>query len=363
MGDTEQTSGTNRRSDRRTRRRRLVPLAVASTIALAACSGDDDDSASSEAAAEEPASEAPAADEPADADASEDRADSGDRAAANEPDVAAGGDGPAIDLGAIGRDVIIEMTVSMTSDDIEGTVAAITASTSRLGGGVASSDIDYGDPARPEQPTGRAWIVVKVPPESVDRLLAGLDEAGTVRAVNQSAEDVTEQLVDLDVRIRNARASVANVREFMDRTENLADLVTLESELTRRQTDLERLEAQQRNLSDRVALSTITIEIVPPAAIPEPDPLPADEGLGDALRSGWDAFARAAYGVVYIVLILLPFLLTGIMAAAAVWWITRRRRPSREVHSSSTPTVTHDDLPPERDADATADAETSTPVG
>ena len=127
------------------------------------------------------------------------------------------------------------------------------ANASALGGGVACSNIDYEDQTDGDN-DGFAMLVVKVPPEGIDRLLAGLDDTGTVRSISQSAQDVTEQLVDLDVRIGNVWESVANVREFMDRTENLKDLVVLEGELTRRQTDLERLEAQQRNLSDRPAL-------------------------------------------------------------------------------------------------------------
>ncbi len=323
--DTHHDHRTTRRS-----RRRLLAVALASTIALAACGGDDDDSAGSGADAE-PAAEEPAFDDAESVRTGDEAAD----AATSEPATVAGGGespaiDPAIDLGAIGRDVIIEMSVSMTSDDIERTVTAITTTASQLGGGVASSDIDYGDPAQPEQRAGRAWIVVKVPPAAVDRLLSGLDETGTVRSINQSAQDVTDQLVDLDVRIRNARESVANVREFMERSENLNDLVALEAELTRRQTDLERLEAQQRNLSDRVALSTITIEIVPPAAIPEPEPVPEDEGLAGALRDGWDAFTDAAYAVVYVLAALLPFLVTGGIVLGVVWWLSRRR-PTDEI--------------------------------
>jgi hypothetical protein len=317
--DTTIVTGT--RPGRRRRRRRLAALTLVSTIALAACGGDDD-SSSFETAADEPAAEEPAADTDL---VRTGQADDADAAIEAAPGTAAGGDSPAIDLGAIGRDVIIEMTVSMTSDDIERTVSAITTTASQLGGGVASSDIDYGDPAQPEQRAGRAWIVVKVPPAAVDRLLSGLDDAGTVRSINQSAQDVTDQLVDLDVRIRNARESVANVREFMDRTENLNDLVALEAELTRRQTDLERLEAQQRNLSDRVALSTITIEVVPPTAIPEPAPVPEDDGLAGALRDGWGAFTDALYAVVYVLAALLPFLVTGGIALLGAWWLARRR--------------------------------------
>ena len=145
------------------------------------------------------------------------------------------------DIGVIGRDVIIEMRVLVSSDNIQRTVASIMANVSALGGGVVYSNIDYGDQTGGRN-DGFAMLVVKVPPEGIDRLLAGLDDTGTVHSISQSAQDVTEQLVDLDVRIRNLRESVANVREFMERTEKLSDLVVLEGELTRRQTDLERLE-------------------------------------------------------------------------------------------------------------------------
>ena len=129
-----------------------------------------------------------------------------------------------------------------------------------------------------------------------------------MQSINQSAQDVTEQLVDLDVRISNARQSVANVREFMDRTENLNELVALEGELTRRQTDLERLEAQQRNLSDRVALSTITIEVVPTASVPEPVDDDADT-IGDAFRTGLGRVRRLRSSAIgFVLAVALPFL-------------------------------------------------------
>ena len=37
---------------------------------------------------------------------------------------------------------------------------------------------------------------------TIDRLLDGLDDTAEIQSINQSAQDVTEQLVDLDVRIR-----------------------------------------------------------------------------------------------------------------------------------------------------------------
>jgi|SRR5918993_2244109 hypothetical protein len=293
------------------------------TLALTACAGDDDDAASEEAAAGTVAAGAPT-------NAGGDMIATEGAAQNTQPPGAQTG----IDFGEIGRDVILELHVFMTSDDIARSVAAITADAATLGGGIASSDVDYGS-GNDEDPAidrGHAVLVVRVPPDAVDRLLQGLDDTGTVVSLNQSAQDVTEQLVDLDVRIANARTSVANVRGFMDQATDLSQLVMLESELTRRQTELEQLEAQQRNLSERVELATVTVEIAPASAAPdvgEPD----EDGLGDGLRSGWEAFVKLAFGIVYVVAVLAPFLGVALLAAVIAWFVLRRRPGAPQVQS------------------------------
>jgi len=304
--------------------RRAVAACLVAVTALAACSGDDDNASYESAAIEEPAAAEPA-EYAADTDAAYRVGDGGDDAST------------AIDLGTIGRDVIIEMNVTLASDDIARSVAAIAARASTLGGGVASSQVDYGDPtvdgSDPEGYRGYAVLVVKVPPDRIDDLLAGLEQTGTIRSINQSALDVTEQLVDLDVRIENARESVANVRSFMERADDLGELVSLEAELTRRQTELERLEAQQRNLSERVALSTVTVEIVPTSSLPEPD----DDGdsIGDAFTQGIDAFVEFVRVVVLVLAVTFPFLLVaGLVGALVV--VIRRRRPVTTPESDRT---------------------------
>jgi hypothetical protein len=295
---------------------------IITTLALTACGGSDDDASASlggnEAAA---ATVAPSG-------VGDDMIATEESAQADEPSPPGTGDGGAgIDFGDLGRDVITEMHVLMKSDDIARSVAAITSDAAALGGGVASSDVNYGtdDDATP---SGHAVLVVRVPPGNVLRLLDRLDTTGSVVSLNQSAQDVTEQLVDLDIRIANARESVANVREFMDQTTDLSQLVTLESELTRRQTELEQLEAQQHNLGDRVELATVTVEIAPttPPAPPPSAPEP-DEGLADGLRSGWNAFVSTVFAVTYVLAVMAPFLVVGLVVIGIAWALHRRRRP------------------------------------
>lgn len=321
-------------------RSRTAAAVLIAALAVTACSADDDDAGG--AAAAESTAESTSdmglgeADEPAAVVAE------GATAAEDSGGAATGQPTDSFDLGVVGRDVIIEMRVVLGSDDIERTVASVTAAASTLGGGIASSDVNFA----PAGEGGFAVLVVKVPPDGVDRFLGGLDDTATVRSINQSARDVTEQLVDLDVRITNARQSVATVREFMDRTQNLNELVTLEAELTRRQTELERLEAQQRNLADRVALSTITLEILPNEALPEPI-VEDDEGIGDALRSGWDAFVAVVFGLAFVVAATLPFLLALIAVGTVAWMVVRRRDrrspPAARYEPPAPPADEHDE--------------------
>ena len=314
---------------RPTSRRLVSVLAVAGVLALVACFGGDDESTQSA-----PATTAAAA-----------------AFSVEEDDggfVVTGEDRPALkhysssgfDIGVIGRDVIIEMRVLVSSDNIQRTVASIMASVSGLGGGVAYSNIDYGNQIDGHN-DGFAMLVVKVPPEGIDQLLAGLDDTGTVHSISQSAQDVTEQLVDLDVRIRNVRESVANVREFMDLTENLKDLVVLEGEMTRRQTDLERLEAQQRNLSDRVALSTVTIDIVPTGSVGGEN----SDTIGDAFSTGWDVFVAVLYRTGFVLAVLAPFLVVAALLALLVRFVVRRRRATTGTAPPTPPAVDRTEEP------------------
>ena len=330
------------------RRRGIAAVAIAAAIALTACGGDDDESASAvteldgEAVTGTVAAEGDAALAVGEATAE----------AVEAPDGGAGPGAPTIELGAVGRDVIVEMYVTMSSSDLPRSVAQITARAASLGGGIASSTVDYGDPAVVNPPNAFAILVVKVPPAAVEQLLGSLDDAGTVRSLEQSAQDVTDQLVDLEVRIANARRSVENVRRFMEQTTNLTELVSLEAELTRRQTELEQLEAQQRTLTDRVALSTITVELRPESALPVPD---ARGGIRGAFADGWDAFVDVVRGLLIVVAVLAPFLVAGALLALATWWSWRRwtaaaaRDRSRRARPPAAPAVEavtdRDDVP------------------
>lgn len=298
-------------------RSHVAAAVLVAGVLLTACSASDDTSspAAQSATADDIGRESSAI-EPTD-----DLADADDTAPPESGSPSLGG----FDVGEIGQQVAIEMRVTMRSDDLRAAFDGITSAAAAAGGGVASSDVDFGTDTR----DGRLTIVVKVPPRAVNAYLAGLGDLGDVTGVGQEALDVSEQLTNLDVRIRNATQSVDRVRGLLAEASDLREVIDLESELTRRQTDLEQLQASQQNLENRVALATITIQVLPtssPAEIVEE--AESDPGIADGFRTGWNAFVGLLFGAAYLLAVGGPLLAIGLIVALIAWrvLVARRRR-------------------------------------
>ncbi|MGP9017915.1 DUF4349 domain-containing protein [Streptomyces sp. BR1] len=194
-----------------------------------------------------------------------------------------------------------------------------------------------GDESTQRDAHGRtvSHVVLRIPEAHYDDVLAALSGSGHLLSRKAEARDVTDQVVDVDSRIASQRASVARVRELMDRAGAIGDVVTLESELGRRQADLEALLAQQASLKDRTSLATITLALseAAPAKKSAKDDGP---GVLDALSGGWHAFVTALRWLVIVLGAVAPF--AGALAALyALWrWVVRPRLP-RHATPSATP--------------------------
>lgn len=169
-------------------------------------------------------------------------------------------------------------------------------------------------------------LVLRVPQEAYDEVLRELSGAGKLLSRTSAAKDVTDQVVDVDSRIATQRASVARVRALMDRAGKLADVVTLEGELSSRQSALESLLAQQASLKDRTTLATITLELVEPEAAAEA--ADDDPGFPDAVAGGWHAFVTMLRWLAMAVGAAAPFLAVAAVLAA-LWRLSYRRRGAK----------------------------------
>ncbi|NEE08047.1 DUF4349 domain-containing protein [Streptomyces sp. SID7499] len=181
----------------------------------------------------------------------------------------------------------------------------------------------------------RTRVVLRVPVERYDEVLAELEGSGKLLDRSAKAEDVTDQVVDVESRITTQRASVARIRELMDRATKLSDVVTLEGELSTRQADLESLLARQKSLKDRTSLATITLSLseTPVKKEAKDD----DPGFMDALAGGWSAFVTMLRWLAVAFGAILPF--AAVAALIVLLWL-RVVRPRLPRRPSPAPTAT-----------------------
>ncbi|MDV9193767.1 DUF4349 domain-containing protein, partial [Streptomyces sp. SR27] len=221
--------------------------------------------------------------------------------------------------------VIRTASLSVEVGDVTKALATARTVTAGAGGHVENETTERGDEG---YVTSR--VVLRVPQERYDSVLTELAGSGKLLARKADAKDVTGQVVDVTSRIATQRASVARVRELMDRAERLSDVVTLEGELSRRQADLEALLAQQASLKDQTSLATITLDLTekrkePKAAAPEDD----RPGFLDALGGGWDSLVGAVAWVVIVLAALAPWLAVALIAFVLWRRVIRPRLPRK----------------------------------
>ena len=92
-------------------------------------------------------------------------------------------------------------------------------------------------------------------------------------------------MFQIDARIEALQASVDRMLALLAEADDTADLITIESELTARQAELDGLTAQRDWLADQVDYSTLTVELLSEGIAPDAGP----DDFWSGLAAGWEA--------------------------------------------------------------------------
>jgi hypothetical protein len=129
-----------------------------------------------------------------------------------------------------------------------------------------------------------ATIVVRVPPGQFFNVLEQAERIGTVKSRSVSSQDVTDQFIDLEARLKALQRQEESYLTLLARSQNVNDILTLEREISRVRADIERIQGQLNVLSRRVDYSTIafTLQLPQPTPSPTPTPTPTPLPTGNA---------------------------------------------------------------------------------
>jgi hypothetical protein len=102
-------------------------------------------------------------------------------------------------------------------------------------------------------------VVLRVPSEKFFYFLHQLEEYGNVTSRQVSSRDVTSQFVDLSMRLNNLIAARDRLKELINKTGNIKDILAVEKELTRVTGEIEGIKGKLRYLSNLVSFATIRL--------------------------------------------------------------------------------------------------------
>jgi len=185
----------------------------------------------------------------------------------------------------LGLSVIKTATVSLEvgDGDLQATLQDATTTAEKYGGFVVSTTVREAS----DRPTGT--VVIRIPAARFGDALSDLESMGKVASENISGQDVSQEFIDLQARLRNYVAQETVLLKLMKQAQNVLDTIRVQNELQRVQLEIERLRGRITYLEDQTAMSTIEVRL-------------AEEGVAAGAPGEFEkAWERAKDGLVAVV--------------------------------------------------------------
>jgi hypothetical protein len=200
----------------------------------------------------------------------------------------------------------------------------ITSIAESRGGFVVTSEFKHNEAANQSKPT--VTVVVRVPsPQFAATLDQIRDIGGRVIQQKVTGQDVSEEYLDLEARIRTKKALESQFLEIMKQARKVSDALEVQTQLADVRTEIERFEGRRRFLENQSALSTITVTL----QMPMPLVAATTTGFGQSIKQAFgDAVDTAASIILFVIQAVIVLVPIAVLIGLPVWlaWRVLRRR-------------------------------------
>lgn len=211
-----------------------------------------------------------------------------------------------------------ELTIETdTPKDAQARIASIAES---QGGFVVTSEFKQ-NISGTARPTEIVTVVVRVPSAQFGATLDAIRAAGN-RVIQEriSGQDVTEEYIDLEARIRTQKALEQQFLEIMKQAKRIADALEVQRQLADVRTEVERLEGRRRFLDNKASLSTITVTLQSGTPMVAATTSGFGHDVKDAFGDGIDTAVAIVMGLIRIAIVLVPITLLILLPG---WFLLR----------------------------------------
>jgi hypothetical protein len=222
------------------------------------------------------------------------------------------------------RKIIYTATLDVVVDDLTAARAEVDRLLAARKGFVAKSEV------RTDPGTRRsATYTLKVPVDGFRPLVDELAALGTPERNAVDSQDVTEEYVDVDARVKNLKEQEAKLNELLKerrKEEKLEDVLRIGDRIGEVRQQVERAEGRLKYLATTAALSTVNLTLREIKDYVSPTAPTFAARVGRTFRESWEGVVSFAEGVALAAVALTPWLPVLVPAGFAGWWLLRRSR-------------------------------------
>ncbi len=228
-------------------------------------------------------------------------------------------------------DIIYTAQLTVRAQSVS-SAAARAAQIAESAGGYVSNETTSADPDHPSEST--ASVQLKIPVASYPATLSQLSASlGTQLGLQQQAQDVTQQVADVNSQVTSDEAAIAQLRTLLSHAGSVGDLLSVQNQINAEESSLEAMQAQQRVLSHQTSYATVTLTILGPKARPLVHRPKAPPSLAGGLSAGWRALRITVSWTLAFLGAVAPFAAIAAIALFVIYrgrrWVLRRRPASR----------------------------------
>jgi hypothetical protein len=183
-----------------------------------------------------------------------------------------------------------------------------------------TSAADYHDYSSSKQQN----ITIRVASSNFENLMKDLGSIGYIESQSQSSQDVSEEFVDIEARLKSKREVENRYSEILKSAKTISEILEIEDKLRVIREEIEAREGRLRYLKDQVSLSTINLTLTQKLEnYSKPPERSFFTRLFENMGEGWDDFLIFVVGVMRLWVFWI--VLAGIIFGIVRWRKARKK--------------------------------------
>ena len=214
------------------------------------------------------------------------------------------------------------------TEDMDPLLQTINQQITDLGGYIEAQEISNDSLVRTKYRF--ANLTIRIPAENLDRFVSHVSDHANITSNRETTEDITLRYVAVESRITALQTEQTRLLELLAKAETMNDLLLIESRLTDVRAELEQVTSQLRVMDNQVNYGTIHLTLTQVEQYTQPEPETFWQKVGTGFVKSLKGLGNLLLGLVYLLIVALPYLVIPAAILAVLLIINKRRKKKKE---------------------------------